>query len=146
MLNVSSFFAHFYIIKDDLEELIMKKIYEIILSKDEIEQSDWEELFMEVSKINGLMNTWKFYVIIEKNVFRYFVESDYDLPPILSFSDGNIIFDEKKGYQRDVVLNLPIEVLNIHRHFQFFSSILKYVQKHVVLEYRDILQLFLKKP
>ena len=86
MLNVSSFFAHFYIIKDDLEELIMKKIYEIILSKDEIEQSDWEELFMEVSKINGLMNTWKFYVIIEKNVFRYFVESDYDLPPILSFS------------------------------------------------------------
>ena len=56
MLNVSSFFAHFYIIKDDVEELIMKKIYEIILSKDEIEQSDWEELFMEVSKINGLMN------------------------------------------------------------------------------------------
>ena len=94
MLNVSSFFAHFYIIKDDLEELIMKKIYEIILSKDEIEQSDWEELFMEVSKINGLMNTWRFYVIIEKNVFRYFVESDYDLPPILSFSDGFFLKEE----------------------------------------------------
>ena len=72
----------------------MKKIYEIILSKDEIEQSDWEELFMEVSKINGLMNTWKFYVIIEKNVFRYFVESDYDLPPILSFSDGFFLKEE----------------------------------------------------
>ena len=94
----------------------MKNIYEIILSKDEIEQSDWENLFMEISKITGIMRSWKFYVIIEKNVFRYYVESKKELPPILSFSDGFFLKEENDCIRVKKLLYLPYYVTNAEEH------------------------------
>ena len=120
----------------------MKKIYEIILSKDEIEQSDWENLFMEISKITGIMRSWKFYVIIEKNVFRYYVESKKELPPILSFSDGFFLKEENDCVRVKKFLYKPYYVTNAEEHITDIYDINESKRNQVLKQVEISIRLF----
>ena len=71
----------------------MKNYYELFLTKDEIELNDWDSLFSEISRLNGFLKKWKFYLIIENNMLRFFIESRVKLPSILSISSNFVVRD-----------------------------------------------------
>lgn len=75
-----------------------KNIFEIYLTSPYIKDEEWLKLILKISNINGIFRFWNFWIYIENNYIRYFVEIKRTLPPILG-NLGNFLF--KKS---DIVL------------------------------------------
>ena len=60
-----------------------KNTFEIYLTSDYVTGEEWLKLFLKISKINGRIGYWNFWIHIENNYIRYFVETKRMLPPIL---------------------------------------------------------------
>ena len=60
-----------------------KNIFEIYLTTDHVTGDEWLRLFLKISKINGRIGWWNFWIHIENNYIRYFVETKRTLPPIV---------------------------------------------------------------
>ena len=64
----------------------MKIYYELFLTKDTIDLKEWDNLFCEISRLHGILRTWKLYLIIEDNMLRFFIKSKVKIPTILTSS------------------------------------------------------------
>ena len=61
-----------------------RNMFEIYLTQEYVEGSEWLKLFLRITKINGLFKTWNLWIQIENNYIRYFIETKCIIPPILS--------------------------------------------------------------
>ena len=103
----------------------MKNYYELFLTKDEIELNDWDSLFGEISRLNGFLRKWKFYLIIENNMLRFFIESRVTLPSILSISSKFVVRNitsidiKKKIFSKIYIcMNSDLSFGNIYDKFE----------------------------
>ena len=62
----------------------MPSTREIYLTKKYISKDEWLNLIKIISNYNGLFRKWKIIVINSKNQIRYFIESNYELPPTIN--------------------------------------------------------------
>ena len=78
-----------------------KRMFEIYLTAPTIDSKEWLKLFYKISKINGLGKKWNFWISIENNYIRYFIETKRTLPPVIGeigsflIKEVNINFKEK---------------------------------------------------
>ena len=76
-------------------------MFEIYLTAPTIDSKEWLKLFYKISKINGLGKKWNFWISIENNYIRYFIETKRTLPPVIGeigsflIKEVNINFKEK---------------------------------------------------
>lgn len=57
---------------------------ELYLSKKIVAEEDWKKLIDVVSNYNGLFKPWKIYIVNQKNIIRYFIESNCNLPTTIN--------------------------------------------------------------
>ena len=57
---------------------------ELYLSKKIVAEEDWKKLIDVVSNYNGLFKAWKIYIVNQKNIIRYFIESNCNLPTTIN--------------------------------------------------------------
>lgn len=69
----------------------MKKYYELFITKDSLDLSDWDTLFKEISRLNSIFGSWKLYLLIENNMIRFYIKSKVKIPSILSSSSCFVI-------------------------------------------------------
>lgn len=69
----------------------MKYYYELFLTKDKIELDDWDNLFNEISRLNGILRSWKLYLNVEENMIRFYISSRVKIPSILSCSSSFVL-------------------------------------------------------
>ena len=69
----------------------MKKYYELFVTKDTLNLSDWNTLFKEISRLNSIFGSWKLYLLIENNMLRFYIKSKVKIPSILSSSSCFVI-------------------------------------------------------
>lgn len=88
----------------------MKKIFEVYLTSEYVENEEWLKLFFRISKINGLYRPWNLWITIEKNCIRYFIETKRTLPTILGelgsflFKKLDIKLKEKTSISKPYIL------------------------------------------
>mgnify|MGYP002570798535 CR=1 FL=1 len=88
----------------------MKKLFEVYLTSEYVENEEWLKLFYKISKINGLFRPWNLWITIEKNYIRYFIETDRILPTILGelgsflFKKSEIKLKEKFSISKPYIL------------------------------------------
>ena len=64
----------------------MRYYYELFITKDTITLSEWDILFKEISRLNSFFRVWKLYLLIDKNMIRFYIKSKTKIPSILSSS------------------------------------------------------------
>ena len=57
---------------------------ELYISKKIVAEEDWKKLIDIVSNYNGLLKPWKLYIVNQKNVIRYFIETNCILPTMIN--------------------------------------------------------------
>ena len=83
----------------------MKKLFEVYLTSEYVENEEWLKLFYKISKINGLFRPWNLWITIEKNYIRYFIETDRILPTILG-ELGSFLFKKSEIKLKEKFLKL----------------------------------------
>ena len=75
----------------------MKKyISEIFLTTDFVTDEEWLKFIMEISRLNGLLKSWKIYLKIERNIIKYYIITKRKIPTILSCSGNFLIKNIEK--------------------------------------------------
>jgi len=62
----------------------MKKYYEIYLTEDNVEEKRWSNFFIRIGRLNGIFRKFRIIVKFENQVIRYFLETNKEIPSILS--------------------------------------------------------------
>ena len=57
---------------------------ELYLSKKIVTEEDWKNLIDIISTYNGLLKPWKLYIVNQKNIIRYFIKSNCNLPTTIN--------------------------------------------------------------
>ena len=57
---------------------------ELYLSKNKVTEEDWNKIINIISNYNGLLKPWKLYIVNQKNVIRYFIETNCILPTMIN--------------------------------------------------------------
>lgn len=66
-------------------------IFEIYLTTEHVQGTEWLTIFNKISKINGRFKPWNLWINIENNYIRYFVETKRILPTIIG-ETGSFLF------------------------------------------------------
>ncbi len=84
-----------------------KNVFEIYLTSQYVDKTEWIKLFYKISKINGMLRTWNLWIYIEKNYVRYFIETRRMLPPVLG-ELGEFLFKKVDiNLQEKAILQMP---------------------------------------
>ena len=84
-----------------------KNVFEIYLTSQYVDKTEWIKLFYKISKINGMLKTWNLWIYIEKNYIRYFIETRRMLPPVLG-ELGEFLFKKVDiNLQEKAILQMP---------------------------------------
>ncbi len=85
----------------------MCETYEIFLSKKDISKEEWNQLIHIISKYNGLLRKWKFYLSIYDNRIRYFVETNCTLPSQMNNLDAFIFRNHSHISIEHIIYSFP---------------------------------------
>lgn len=68
--------------KRGMEFKMKKNLFEIYLTSEYVKSEEWLNLFLKISKMNGILKPWNLWINIENNYIRYFIEIKKMLPPV----------------------------------------------------------------
>lgn len=81
-----------------------KRLYEVFLTQKYVNEEDWMNFILVVSKLNGILKKWTIWVKIESNYVRYFIETEREFPPIMN-SIGEFLL---KKVENDIKIQYKI--------------------------------------
>lgn len=107
-----------------------RQVFEIFLTSDFIDSKEWLKLLLKITKINGLLNHWNFWVCIENNYIRYFAETDRGLPPVLGelgnflIKKSDFMLNEKARLSKPFLMTSEYNtLLDVYDRFESINSI-----------------------
>ena len=72
---------------------------------DFVNEENWNNFLLYISKLNGLFKKWKIYIRFEKNKVRYFIKTNHEIPTTLS-NLGDFLIKKVENLEKIRVVNI----------------------------------------
>lgn len=82
-----------------------KKYFEVFFTTDFVNEENWNNFLLYISKLNGLFKKWKIYIRFEKNKVRYFIKTNHEIPTTLS-NLGDFLIKKVENLEKIRVVNI----------------------------------------
>ena len=82
-----------------------KKYFEVFFTTDFVNEENWNNFLLYISKLNGLFKKWKIYIRFEKNKVRYFIKTNHEIPTTLS-NLGDFLIKKVESLEKIRVVNI----------------------------------------
>lgn len=84
-------FFYLFFLYTEVEVKFMKSTCEIYLTKKHVSAEDWREFIKTIANYNGILRKWKIIITNDKNLIRYFVETNCSLPATINHLDSFLL-------------------------------------------------------